>query len=96
MSTLEATLAIATTGNRVCPMPPEWQRLYKVLPDTCQVGNCWQPPLPLILAGWDFSSDQDKRVRLREHIQWASDHGALAAVHDFLLALPAKKWHCED
>lgn len=96
MSTIEVTLAIASVGKRVCPMPPAWQRLYDLLPDTRQVGNGWQPPLPLILAGWHFSSDHDKRARLHKHVEWASEHGALPAVHDFLLALPADKWHCED
>ena len=95
MSTLEATLAIATTGKRVCPMPAAWQRLYDLL-IAHKDANAPKPTAPLILAGWNFSSDHDKRARLREHIQWASEHGALPAVHDFLLALPADKWHCED
>jgi len=96
MSSIEATLAIATADKRVCPMPQAWQRLYDLLPATRQVGNGWLPPLPLIVAGWNFSTDHFKRARLREHVQWDSEHGALPAVHDFLLALPADKWNCED
>jgi len=95
MSTIEATLAIATAGKRVCPMPPAWQRLHELLLAYQRVDGT-RLSAPLILAGWNFSSDHDKRARLREHVQWASEHGALPAVHDFLLALPADKWHCED
>jgi len=32
-------------------------------------------------------------VRFREHIEWASEHGALDVVHDFLAGLKEEDWH---
>jgi hypothetical protein len=96
MSTLEATLALTLQDKRVCPIPQAWQRLYKLLPDTQRVGNGWEPPLPLILGAWDFSSDLDKRLRLQEHLRWADAHHALPAVHQFLSTLTPDQWHCAD
>jgi hypothetical protein len=96
MTTLEATLALTQQDKRVCPMPQAWQRLYKLLPNTHRVGNGWEPPLPLILAAWDFSSDLDKRARLQEHLRWADAHQALPAVHQFLSDLQPDQWHCAD
>jgi len=96
MITLEATLALTQQDKRVCPMPQAWQRLYKLLPNTHRAGNRWEPPLPLILGAWDFSSDLDKRLRLQEHLRWADAHQALSAVHQFLDALPPDQWHCVD
>jgi hypothetical protein len=33
-----------------------------------------------------------KRLRLRDQIEWAEQAGVLAAVHDFLAALPEEQW----
>jgi hypothetical protein len=33
-----------------------------------------------------------KRLRLRDHIEWASASGVLAAVHSFLSSLPETDW----
>jgi hypothetical protein len=96
MSTLESILALTQQDKRVCPMPQAWQRLYKLLPNTRRVGNGWEPPLPLILGAWDYSSDEDKRARLQEHLRWADAHQALPAVDQFLSTLEPDQWHCAD
>jgi hypothetical protein len=33
-----------------------------------------------------------KRLRLRDQIEWAERAGALMAVYDFLLGLPEEQW----
>jgi len=37
----------------------------------------------LILGAWD-ASDEAKKRRMQEHIQWAIQHGAAETVFDFL------------
>ena len=80
-------------GGRVCPMPSQWNRLWELLPERRRSGVGWQPPLPLILAAWEHSSDLQKMLRLAEHIEWAETRGALDQVSDFLRTLPEEEWH---
>jgi hypothetical protein len=56
-------------------------------------GGGWEPPLPLILAAWWISSDDEKRERLSGHIHWAADHGGFAEARSFLLRLPEADWY---
>jgi hypothetical protein len=89
-------IAFAQSEQRVCPLPRYWADFWELLPDRRREGAGWIPPLPLILAGWSFSSDQEKARRLRDHILWAADHGALSEASEFLRSLPASAWHYLD
>ncbi len=89
---LESLLAFVSAGGRVCPLPYRWIELWRLLPARRQTGAGWQPPLPLILAGWWGSSDEAKRAMLREHIEWAASHHALSEIDSFLRALPESEW----
>jgi hypothetical protein len=91
--TLDEVLAIAKQNSRVCPLPPQWNRLYELLPAKRRVGNGWEPALPLILAAWHDTPAIMKTLRLQEHIEWADSHGALAAVARFLVSLPEDQWY---
>lgn len=90
--TLDEVLRLATQDSRVCPLPQEWNKLYELLPGKRRAGNGWEPALPLILAAWHDTPAMRKMLRLREHIEWASTHGALAAVGEFLASLPEEQW----
>jgi hypothetical protein len=92
LQTQEDILALARRNQRVCPLPQQWNRLYELLPDKRRVGNGWQPALPLILAAWDTTPAMMKMLRLQEHIEWATDHGALPQVARFLASLPEDQW----
>jgi hypothetical protein len=91
--TVIETLDLATRNNRVCPIPKQWNVLYQLLPGKRRVGNGWEPSLPLILAAWADTPALWKMLRLREHIEWAADHNALAQVHTFLASLSESEWH---
>jgi hypothetical protein len=94
MASLDETLALATQNNRVCPHPRRWNDLFELLPNKTQkTSGGWVPPLPVILAAWWDTPDFSKAQRLREHIEWASAHGSLNAVHSFLCALSEDEWH---
>ena len=93
MATLEEALVVANSHNRVCPQPQRWNELYELLPNRKRVGLGWEPALPLILAAWWDTSDSSKVVRLREHLDWASAHGAIDSVHSFMCELRESDWH---
>ena len=91
--TLETVLALASRDGRVCPQPDWWARLYELLPETRTDAYGAIPAAPLILDAWQATGDEQKRLRLLEHLEWADRHGALRALHDFLAAMPDSAWH---
>jgi len=93
MATLDEVLAEAQRNRRVCPQPQKRNELYQLLPNKKRRGNGWEPSLPLILAAWWDTPAMQKMLRLREHIEWASKHGALDTVHQFLVTLKEEEWH---
>lgn len=90
---LESILALIAKDGRVCPRPQQWDKLWKLLPDRSKDNGVWQPAPPLILSAWRATSDEQKATRLREHIRWAADRGALDAVAEFLINLAEDEWH---
>ncbi len=92
MPTLEDALAEAAKNKRVCPQPSRWNELYELLPNRQRSGGGWEPALPLILAAWHETPALMKALRLREHLEWAADHDALAQVHSFMTSLPESEW----
>jgi hypothetical protein len=52
----------------------------------------WEPAAPLILAAWDCTMPIEKQLRFKEHVQWASDHGQIDGIGQFLRSLPESKW----
>lgn len=88
-------LAEVTRNNRVCPVPMKWHELYKMLPERIRKGegDGWEPSSPLILGGWWYSSDADKALRLREHLEWAEKHNCLDKIYVFLCELKEEDWH---
>ena len=61
---------------RVCPNPSLWAEIFQRLADTWQRDGLQgtPPPVPLILAGWIYSSDSDKQQRWQQTIEWAEHH----------------------
>jgi hypothetical protein len=92
MATLEEAIAVASSNNRVCPQPQKWNQLFELLPGKKRVGLGWEPPLPLILAAWDAPALL-KVARLREHLEWAADHGTLESVQAFMCSMSESDWH---
>lgn len=90
---LKALLDYCQQNGRVCPNPLRWKELWEALPERQRVGRGWQPPQPLILGAWWHTSDDAKRRRLSEHIEWADARGALEVVDAFLRGLSESDWH---
>ena len=94
MSTqLQSLIDYCSENERVCPMPSKWNDLWEMLPNRSRVGGGWEPALPLILAAWYDTPVMLKVLRLREHLEWAEQHGSLDAVDKFLRDLPEMDWH---
>ena len=87
---LEPLLEYCRAQSRVCPMPLRWNDLYDMLPED---GGSKKGGPPLILGAWGYTSDLEKMVRLRAHLQWAEEHGVLPQVELFLRGLPESEWY---
>jgi hypothetical protein len=90
---LDKLLQFVQSEGRICPEPGKWNELWEMLPDRKRVGNGWQPPLPLILGAWKYASGIEKMLRLRQHIEYASEKGSLDAVDQFLRSLSDNDWY---
>jgi hypothetical protein len=62
--------------HRICPNPPVWDAVFKKLCSFAERNNCMppQPPVPLILAGWAYTSDADKMERWNQTVAWAEEN----------------------
>lgn len=93
MEQVQNLLQFVQAEGRICPQPGKWHELWEKLPDRNRVGGGWQPPLPLILAAWDHTTGLEKILRLRQHIEYAAEHGVLDTVDQYLRNLPPDQWH---
>ena len=87
------SLLIGHIGEIHGPLPQKWLQLYEMLPDKTRKGGGWEPSLPMILGAWSDTPALSKILRLREHIQWAADHGCLDQIFSFLRDVPDDQWH---
>jgi len=93
VATVDDAMVEARRNNRVCPRPNQWQTLYDMLPNRTKS----KPTPPLIGAKWNSTPSITKRTCLREHFEWAEQHGVLAQVMNFMKALPETDWfHMND
>jgi hypothetical protein len=72
---------------QVCPNPNRWGRIFSNLQRYADVNNCHppHPPKPLILSGWIYSNDLERKTRWEETVQWASTNNCLdlvEGIHD--------------
>jgi hypothetical protein len=63
--------------EKICPKPNVWHKIYGKLDAYSRSRVCVpkMPPVPLILAGWNFSNDVEKRERWNDMVEWASKNG---------------------
>ena len=77
-------------GILICPNPKYWDQAYKLL--KLKVGNEAKDVVPLILAAWYPSTDEDKLGRLKEQLQLARKHGIQADFLEALGKIPISEW----
>jgi len=64
-------ISYVSSDGRICPSPVEWDRVSRII-GVAKPGHQY---VPLILAGWAFSSDLQKRQRLIAQIKFAETLG---------------------
>lgn len=69
---LQQLLVFASSGDRICPQPGEWDAIWRLPGQPC--GDLGPP---LILSGWAFSTDREKRERFAEHFDAEAANSAL-------------------
>jgi len=93
MTSVEELLRCCRENGRICPRPQQWNELYQLLVKTAPTVVSQKPRLPLVLAAWSETSDQEKQERLEQHVRWAYDHATFDPVATYLRSLPEDKWH---
>lgn len=85
----DALMVVARRNNRVCPRPQHWLQLYHQLEGSGYVDLAPPPVGPWL---WGKLSDLQKRLRFREHVEWAERHGKLDVVARFMAGLAEPDW----
>ena len=74
----------------ICPNPMPWNEAFQQLTKFANEYSCIPPlpPIPLILGGWNYSNDIEKRNRWEDTVAWATSNGCVEVVagipdHDF-------------
>lgn len=62
--------------NYICPKPIKWNAIYEKLLAYWGTRNneIPKPPIPLILAGWAYSTDLEKKIRWNETLDWINQY----------------------
>lgn len=57
----------------ICPRPSDWANVHQKLERIARFRKCTppNPPKPLILSGWHYSNDIQKRDRWQQTVDWA-------------------------
>lgn len=81
---VQEVMGEARRHNRVCPTEAEWQRLHAILGHDA----------PASLAGSELKKTPalQRRIRLRDQVEWAAVKGRLLEVMDFLQGLREDQW----
>src|SRR5438094_3576864 len=70
----------------ICPMPDRWVTVHRRLVKAWKAARnpaIPEPPRPLILNGWAFSSDIEKEERWTATLSWATQHGLRRLIPTF-------------
>lgn len=93
VASLDAVMQLARRNNRACPLPEPWAALHRHLPPRLAGGKSYPAPAPVDGGAWGVTSAMQKRLRLRDQIEWAEREKGLQAVFEFLLGLREEEWH---
>ena len=85
---VQEVMVEARARNRAAPVESEWQALFQLL----KAATGKEPPAPLSLEESKGVSALVKRVRLRDQVEWAEQHGQLRLLFAFLKSLPEDHW----
>jgi hypothetical protein len=87
---VDQALQLTRRNNRVCPMPERWRDMFDLMASIAP-GKAL-PPVVIDGAAWSVVPPMQKRIRLREQLEWAERLGLLDPVFRFLQDLPDEGW----
>ncbi|BFM06950.1 hypothetical protein [Halioxenophilus aromaticivorans] len=70
--------------QEICPNPLMWNKVYSKLKKAWveSGGAGEQPPKPLVVDLWAYSSDHEKAERWQQTLSWALNHSCYSVVAD--------------
>jgi hypothetical protein len=74
--------------NRVAPCEARWQQLHVLL----KAAGRGDPPPPMTGIEATATPPLVKRIRIRDQVEWAAEHGLLEPLFQFFTALPENQW----
>jgi hypothetical protein len=78
---------------RVCPLPLVWAKIHRELSRIATKNlGVPLPPVPLILAGWNFSDDFEKNDRWESTVEWTKKFGG----EELISTLKSNDYYCVD
>jgi len=78
---------------RVCPKPEIWSEIYLKLSKIAKNDEAIPiPPIALILAGWNFSDDFEKKNRWDQTLEWIKKYGG----YELIIQLTEEDFYCVD
>jgi hypothetical protein len=86
--TVHEVMLEARRLNRVAPCEPRWQQLHVLL----KAAGRGDPPPPMTGVEASATPPLVKRIRIRDQVEWAAQHGLLEQVLGFFTALPENDW----
>jgi len=91
--TANDVISVLEEDNIICPLPTFWTKVWKLLPKRKQYADkSWNIPLPLILSTGLHSSDEEKKQRFKEHLEYAEEHNKLDDIIIYLNTLKHDDW----
>lgn len=86
--TVQDVMVEARRLNRVAPCEPEWQELYALM----KASGRGEPPPPMTGAEASATPALVQRIRIRDQVEWAAQHGVLDRLFHFFKSLPENRW----
>jgi hypothetical protein len=85
---VEDVIKYCRAKNRICPVPRQWNKLWKMLQGSGRVTSGFRPPSPLILGSW-YDSTPDMKMG---SVQWAITHHAIVPAVGYIYGLSEEDW----
>jgi hypothetical protein len=86
--TVQDVMGEARRLNRVSPCASDWNALYALM----IAAGRGEPPLPMTGGEASATPALVQRIRIRDQVEWAAEHGVLERVYHFLKSLPEDRW----
>ena len=76
-------------NNRICPQPQHWNKLWEVIKSKTDE----KISMPLILAAWWETSDDEKLERFKHHLKTAERLNVSKEVELYIHSMNENDWH---